>query len=174
MSTESSLVRSDSSERQPIDALTDRLNDPAVAASLGLLLDNVEALAVLAMGAQGLLNRGDTLADSLADGVHMLRDASAGAGVDIDEARQAMAFGRHVMGHAGDIEHLLESRMLRPQVVEVLSMAAEALVEGRAAARDGEPEITGIRSALRVLKDPDVARGLDFLINVARALSTRL
>ena len=175
MSAESSLARPETTPpRQPIDDLVDRLNDPAVAASLGLLLDNMESLAVLAMGAQGLLSRGDTIADSLADGVSMLREATAGGPVDMAEARTALAFGRNVMAHSGDLEHQLGSRMLRPEVVEVLSMAAEALVEGREATASGEPEVTGPLSALRLLKDPEVSKGLDFLVKVCRALASRL
>ena len=53
-------------------------------------------------------------------------------------------------------------------------MAAEALGEGREATASGEPEVTGPLSALRLLKDPEVSKGLDFLVKVCRALASRL
>lgn len=55
---------------QPVDAVTERLDDPAVAASLVARLDNVELLPTSVLGLSGLLERGDTIMDVVAEGVH--------------------------------------------------------------------------------------------------------
>lgn len=164
--------------RQPIDDVQDRLNDPAVANALVLLLDNIESLAVLAMGADGLLRRGQTITDTLADGLADLKTAAATSDFDVDDARDQaqdlLALSRSVASSSGDLAALLGSGMLRPDVVALLGQTADALVEARAEATDADPEITGPISAVKVLRDPEVQKGLSFLVGVARSLGRRM
>lgn len=161
-------------EPRPLDDVLARLDDPQVAASLVLLLDNVESLALLAMGAKGLMERGETIADSLAEGAHMLRDAG-GANQDLRaEATEAIGLGREVLGHADDLRALLDSPVLRQDVVGVLGLVAESLAEGRERARAAEPELTSPIAVYRLLKDDAVRDGLEMLVHVARALGRRI
>lgn len=163
--------------REPIDDLQARLNDPQIAASLGLLLDNVEALAFLAMGVNGLLQRGDTIAETLASGVAEIREATAnggGLGIEPGQVQDLLALTSTLAAKSDDLDRVLSSGMLDPAMVGVLSETADAVVEARAAAASSEPEIQGLRSAFKVLKDPEVQRGMSFLVGVARGLGRRM
>jgi len=66
-----------STSAQPIDAVAERLNDPAVAASLVTLLDNAELLSTLVLGLSGFVERGDMIMDAVADGVNEMKAASS-------------------------------------------------------------------------------------------------
>lgn len=160
---------------RPSDAVLARLDDPQVADNLLLLLDNLDALAFLALGVSGLLERGDTVTESLADGVRML--TGDGAAGDLDElkasAQRAMATGRTFLDHSEDVQALLDSEVLSSEAVEVLDDAAYALVEGRRRSAARTPEVTGPLSLLRVLRDPDLQQGLQFVLEVGRALGRR-
>ena len=61
----------------PVDAVVERLNDPGVAASLVTLLDNAELLSTLVVGLGGLIERSDTIMDSVADGVAEFKASGA-------------------------------------------------------------------------------------------------
>lgn len=52
---------------EPIDAVLDRLNDPAVAAAMVTLLDNIDLLSTLVVGLAGFMDRGDTIMDSASE-----------------------------------------------------------------------------------------------------------
>ncbi len=164
---------------EPVDAVVDRMNDPAVAASLITLLDNAELLSVLVSGLDGLFRRGDTIADSMADGLMEMRD--------LEGAPDASTVGE-LIGNLGQLTRLtsslaeaqpfidgvLESNMLRPEVVDLLSTAAEAAVDGAQRAEENKTVVKGAFGALRALKDPDVQRGMGFLIEVSRSLGRSL
>ena len=164
---------------EPVDAVVDRLNDPAVAASIITLLDNAELLSVLVTGLDGLFRRGDTIADSMADGLNEMRD--------LEGAPDASAVGE-LIGNLGQltrltaslaeaqpfIDGILESEMLRPEVVQLLSTAADAAGEGANRAEENKTVVKGAFGALKALKDPDVQRGMGFLVEISRALGRSL
>jgi uncharacterized protein YjgD (DUF1641 family) len=56
----------------PAQALAERLAEPRTAAAINTLLDHADLLALLVSGLDGLVSRGDTITDSLADGVSEL------------------------------------------------------------------------------------------------------
>lgn len=155
--------------RNSLDGLADRLNDPKVADSLNLLLDNIDALAFLAMGLNGFLQRGDTIAESLSAGVTQIREASNGSLDGLgDQASDLLAMGKTLTENTAGLEAALG--LLQPDIIAALKSTGEALAEGQAAAARSEPEITGALSALRALKDPDLQRGLNVLVHVGKAL----
>jgi len=51
----------------PAQALAKRLAEPRTAAAVNTLLDHADLLALLVSGLDGLVSRGDTITDSLAD-----------------------------------------------------------------------------------------------------------
>ncbi|MGF1647812.1 MAG: DUF1641 domain-containing protein [Kineosporiaceae bacterium] len=148
------------------DSLAARLADPEVAASLHVLLDNAATLAFTVEALDGFLRRGDVIAESLATGV---RDVLPALGDLEGVAAQAGTVAARAPELFAAFEALVESGMLRPQVLEVLGTLAGALVEGADRARQ-EGTSVGVFGALRALRDPDVARGLGLLVEVARAL----
>lgn len=160
----------------PIDAVTERLNDPAVAASLVNLLDHVELLSTLVTGLNGFVERGDTIIESLAAGVAEVRGAQQpGAGVDVSGALDS---AKTLMGGLNDslphLNRLFASGLINDELLAVLSLVADAAVEGSANARQKGTTVNGVFGALRSLKDPDVQHGLGLLVEVARSLGTRL
>jgi uncharacterized protein YjgD (DUF1641 family) len=149
-----------------VEGLAVRLADPEVAASLHLLLDNAATLAFTVEALDGFLRRGDVIAESLSAGV---RDVIPALGNLEDVAAQAGSVAARAPELFTAFEALIASGMLRPQVLEVLGALAGALVEGADRAREERTSV-GVLGALRALRDPDVARGLGLLVEVARAL----
>ena len=158
---------------QPIDAVAERLNDPAVAASLVTLLDNAELLSTLVLGLGGLLERGDMIMDAVAEGVNDFKRAGGRP-----EGAPSLAQLGEVVSDLGNaapaLTRITESAMVHPETIDLLSMISEASTEGARNAQSKDPEITGVISAAKALKDPEVQRGLGLVIEIARSLGRRM
>lgn len=161
---------------QPVDAVVERLNDPAVAAALVSLLDNVELLSTLVHGLSSFVERGDTIMDSLATGLTELRTANAESPrkVELPSLDQLSDLAGALTRATPLITDVLDSHMVSPETVDVLSLVSEAAVEGAANARKQGSTVGGLRAALRILKDPEVGRGLGLLVEIAKSLGRRL
>src|SRR4051794_30682548 len=108
-------------EPDPVAALVERLDDPVVAESLNTLLDHADLLAVLVSGLNGLVSRGDTITDSIADGVVELRSVAGGDGMpDLGTLLATLQRLTTLVGPLGDIlptiEHLMTSDLADPRV----------------------------------------------------------
>lgn len=162
----------------PLELLVSRLEDPKIAASLNQLLDHVDLLAVMVVGLDELISRGDTIADSLTEGVQELKDADISKLPDIGEL---IAMGKQLTGLIGPLqemlptlEHLLHSNLVSTQVIDIGSAVSRAAVAGGATARKDQTKISGLRAMLRALKDDDVSRALGFMMAIAKALGQEL
>ena len=172
---------------QPVDAVTDRLNDPTVAASLVSLLDNVEMLSTLVSGLNEFFERGDTIIDSVASGVREFKDARAAGGANFDltkftkDAKELMAtlnealpVLREALPVLSDalptVKKLLSSGMVNDEVIGLLSMVSTSAVEGARAAHTNDTTVKGVFGTMKALKDPDVQHGMGLLIEIAKAL----
>lgn len=151
-----SLISSTDKPEDPLDALAERMLDPKTANALNTLLDHADLLAVLVSGLDALARRGDTIADSLADGVTELR-AVQGAG-------------------NGELGQLLVAlrQLSRPEVVDVVGSASRAIAAGSRQQAAQPSRIGGIRGLLRAIKDPDVSRALGFVVSIAKAFGSDL
>lgn len=161
---------------QPVDAVMERLNDPAIAASLVTLLDNAELLSTLVLGLSGFIERSDVVMDAIADSVAEFK-ASGGPLSDASELsvlREAATVARQAAASAPLLSQILDSSMARPETVQLLSDVSDAATEGVARARADDTRVTGALSALKTLKDPEVQRGLGILVEISRALGRRL
>lgn len=168
----------------PADQIRERLDDPAVAASLNNLLDHADLLAVLVTGLDGFVRRGDAITESLASAVGEFKGASAAGvvpgaealkGVDLQGLAESLAtLSGSLVTATPALKTLLSSPLTDPQAAQVLAQVGEALVEGRAAAIADPGGPKGIFGLWKVTKDPDVVRGLGFLIQVARAFGRRV
>lgn len=154
-----------------VDVLIERLDDPEVAAALLTVLDNADLLAFLVQSLDGLLRRSDVITSNV---VSSLGDVRALA----DSARFLVEPTRKLAEEAPEIADaataLLESGMLKRDVVDLLGQFAAALIAGREAAQRNGTSVSGVMGALRALKDPEVGRGLGLLVEVARALGRSL
>jgi hypothetical protein len=163
----------------PADELLEQLDDPRVAGALKELLKHADLLAVLVVGLNGLVTRGDTIADSLAGAVGELRGVTDGSkpweGIDLAGLATSLAtLSGSVIGATPALNSLLSSQLTDPQAVEVISQLAQALVEGKAEAAKAPAGPTGVFGLLRILKDEDVSRGLGYLVGVAKSFGRQL
>lgn len=167
------------------DRLRERLDDPAVAASLNSLLDHADLIALMVQSLSEFIGRGNEITETLATGISEIRAATANSAlsevaaefktVDTMALASSMAALAAAMAQAGpSISTVLTSPLLAPESVEVVGQVGEALIAGKAAAtaQPGGPK--GVFSLMKVLKDKDVNRGLGFLIHVAKAFGKSL
>lgn len=166
----------------PGDDLIQRLDDPQIASSLAVILDHADLLATIIMGIDGMLRRSDVIGESLAAGVAEVRDLAASSNgqrllPSIDLAAMSDTLTRlsaAVVDATPTIDRLLHSPLTDPQTAEVLAQVGEALLEGKRAAAEDPRGPRGVFALMRVTKDPDVSRGLGFMIQIARAFGKRL
>ncbi len=164
----------------PADSVRDRLDDPQVAAALNTLLDHADVLAVLVSGLDGFVRRGDTITDTVSSAVAEFQGASAAGipgaealkGVDVQSLVASLAtLSGSVVGATPALNTLLSSGLTDPQAAQVLASLGDALVDGKAGAANPPKGLYGLWKAT---KDPDVARGLGFLLAVARSFGRRV
>ena len=155
----------------PADQIRDRLDDPTVAASLNALLDHADLLAVLVTGLDGFVRRGDLITDSLTSAVNDFKGVSVAGVLPGAEALK----GVDVQGWTQTLVTLSNSLVVAaPALNTLLLQVGQAVAEGKeaAAADPGGPK--GLFGLWKVTKDPDVARGLGFMIQVARAFGRQV
>jgi hypothetical protein len=160
----------------PVDQVGERLNDPAVAASIVTLLDHAELLSTLVSGLSAFLERGDTIVESLASGVAEMKAAAPSAvahdfGQTLGEARSAMV---ELSQALPVLRQVLNSGMVNQEVINLLAIVSESAVEGAEVARTQHTTVKGARGALKALKDPQVQHGLGLLIEISRSLGRRM
>jgi hypothetical protein len=166
----------------PVDGVLSKLAEPGVAEALTDLLEHADLLAILVSGLDGLLRRSETIGNSVAEGIRDLREVtSAGSlppGLNAAElTRLAGSLARlspAVADAAPALDTLLRSELTDARAINVISAAARALVTGADRAAAGPPASMGVFALLRTLRDPDVSRGLAFLIQVAKAFGQQL
>lgn len=162
--------------QSPADDLLARLDDPKVAAALSNLLDHADLLAILVVGLDGLVSRGEVIGSSLADAVTELRSGAEDLpAVDLKALAGSLATLSGSLPTAiPALGALLDSSLTDPKAIEVITQLGHALVVGRERIEAAPPTPTGVFSLLRTLKDEDVARGLGFLIQVAKSFGQQL
>lgn len=154
--------------------LLDRLNDPDVLSALSVLFDNAELLTTLVGGLAGLVERGDTIVESVASGVGELKTASRAQTSGLPAVGDLAALAGALVRATPVITEVVTSPMVRSDTVALLAMVSEAAAEGAARARETPRPVTGLRSAVKSMKDPEVARGLGMMVEVAKALGRRM
>lgn len=164
----------------PGDDLVARLDDPKIASSISLILDHADLLATIIVGLDGMLRRADVIGDNLAASVAEVKGLAVNRdrpwpSVDLAGLSDTVTRLSSAAVDAGPaIERLLRSPMTDVKTADVLADLGEALLEGRDAAAADPRGPKGIFALMRVAKDPDVSRGLGFMIHIARAFGQRL
>lgn len=154
--------------RPEVERLLDRLEDPRTATALHTLLDNAELVAVLVGGLDGLARKGEVIGDTLAEVLHELRAAGKASGLDPATTTQQLATLIPTLADASPaINRILDSPIVEPEPIDVLSETAIALVRGLKSAQANDTRV-GLTGLVRATRDPDVQRGLGFLMEVAR------
>ncbi len=158
---------------RPLDAVTQRLDDPAVAASLVTLLDNAELLSTLVLGLSGMVERSESIMDSVAESIHDFRDAGGARPEGAPSLAELGQVARELADAAPLLQAVLDSAMAKPETVELLSLVSEAATEGAARARATGAQV-GPVALMRALREDDVQRGLGLVIEISRALGGKL
>ena len=159
----------------PVDAVVERLNDPAVAASLVTLLDNAELLSTLVLGLSGFVARGDMIMDAVAEGVNDFKSAGrADAATELPSVGELTAAAGQLAASAPFLADVLDSAITKPETIALLSDLSEAATEGAANAQANQTKVDGVRSAVRAFRDPEVQRGLGLLVEIARVLGRKM
>lgn len=184
MSADVSLITDSENELtadSPRNDLIRRLEDPKTAAALGQLLDHAELVAFLVDSIDGFVRRADVISDSVASGVAEVKQLAGSSGqrpwpaVDVAALSETVArLGAAAAAAAPVVERLLNSPLTDPQTADTLAQLGEAVVAGRQAAAADRRGPKGIFALMRATKDPDVARGLGFMIHIARAVGRSL
>jgi uncharacterized protein YjgD (DUF1641 family) len=151
--------------------LLEKLGDEKTITNLKALIERLE-LAVFTLEAlDGWLRRGEDIAQAMAEGVGDVRKAMPTIdGAKVREVLTALP----PLVEAG--KTLIASGMLEPKTVAVLGAVGRsaALSFDEAKSHKHPPRQLGLFALLRELKDPDIARALDFLLRVAKAYGQTL
>jgi len=182
----SSLIASPNGEdllaASPGDDVIARLDDPRIASSLTQILDHADLLATVIVGIDGLMRRADVISDSLASGVAEVRELAASSNgqrpwprVDLTALGDTITrLSATLVDATPGIEKLLNSPLTDPQIADVFAAVGQALLEGKEATGANPHGPKGFFALMRVTKDPDVSRGLGFMVQIARAFGRRL
>ena len=154
--------------RPEVERLLDRLEDPTTSRALHTLLDNVELIAVLVNGLDGLARKGEVIGDTIGEVLYEVKAAGRATGLDPAKTTQQLATLIPTLADASPaINRILDSPIVEPEPIDVLSETAVALVRGLKSAQTNNTRV-GVTGLLRATRDPDVQRGLGFVIEVAR------
>lgn len=161
-----------------VDPLLAKLEDPRVSEALGDLLEHADLLALLVVGLDGFVRRGDEISGALSEGIGRLRDAAPSQQLQSLDLPKLAGSLRTLSSAVADatpaLETLLKSDLTDSRAIDVISVAARSLVKGAELSKSEPTPVTGVFSLLKALKDEDVGRGLGFLIQVARAFGREL
>lgn len=162
------------------DALDAMLADPEIRQSLAVLVANAPTLAALAAMGSGLLQRGPELMDNINASLIQLREAESGEGGGLSEVLPAVRslsklapVTETLASRADSVAALLDSAILDPEVVRVISSLGEAAVQAEKATRGKQASVGGLLALNRQLKDPQVQTTLAFVIELAKAFGSR-
>lgn len=167
--------RMDERVRAAVDTLV-QLSEPETLRAL-------RELAVLAPALVRLTREGPGAVGAIVDTFDRFASEVQARGIDLDEraqlflealerltSPQALATLDAVFNRIGTIEHLLRSRVLDPQSVDVVSQAADALT----ASRSTPAAPLGLFGLFGAMGEPEVQRAAGFAIQFARAFGQRL
>jgi hypothetical protein len=148
------------------DALAAALSDPQVRDSLAVLAANASTLAMLVSSTQALLLRSRDIMDNVNDRVEILRDASDKREIDYTQYRDLLLAFHDA---SPTVQSFLQSPILQPEIVDVISRVGQAALEADRATRGRTATVGGAFALMRQLKDPQVQETLAFFVTFAKA-----
>jgi uncharacterized protein YjgD (DUF1641 family) len=164
--------------RSSADALLEKLEDPRIVGALVSLLDKSDKLAVFADALETLLQHSEGMLESISRSVGQLGRAGTDSlkkgleSFNLDDLKSASGQVRDMLPLLQELVRefglLKEAGFFDAAVVQVLGRTGRAMA---AAARDPNAYATdtrGIFGLLGLLKDPEIARSLNFVISFAR------
>lgn len=171
------------------EALRAKLDDPAVAHSLAQILDHADLLALLVESLDGALQRSEVIGDSLIAGLSDFRAMQEAGdnplkGIDLKElgaslAQVAQAAPRVTPAlvkvvDSGLVDVVMSSGITEPAVIDQVGKLGRGLARGAEQAERNPITVGGPLALLRQLRDPDIARGMSFFLNVLKSMGAEL
>jgi hypothetical protein len=155
------------------DALDAMLEDPEIRQSLAVIVANAPTLAALASMGTALLQRGPEISDNVNGIVQSLRSGEGGQQMgDVREAVSSLAklapVAETLSTHTETIQGLLDSAILRPEIVQVVGTFGEAALEADKRTRGKQAEVGSIFALNKILKEPEVQETLAYFVEFAR------
>ncbi len=156
------------------DALDAMLADPEIRQSLAVIVANAPTLAALASMGTGLLQRGPEMMDNINSTVLTLREqlSDTDRGNNLRKAVSALAelapIAETLATREETITGLLDSAILRPEIVQVVGTFGEAALEADKRTRGKQMEVGSIFALNKVLKEPEVQETLAYFVEFAR------
>lgn len=175
----STTLPNDFDATSTLDQLAMKLSDPVAASALSSLIDQAGLLSFLLRVLDEFLSRGDVIADSIAE-------ALGQAKAIVGESRENRSYDLgEVASHLGKlavslsesspaITELLDSGLFRSDVMQLLATVADAAVDAKERVATGPQKIHGAYSLAKSLKDPNVQRGMSYVVALASALGQRV
>lgn len=189
-------------DKASIETLLEKLENPEVVAALSSLLDNVDLLAVLIAGLNGLVQRSELMGEAIIEGFGDIRTMTGG----VTAPEEVMGLNvKAVLGDVSELSKALpELTSMLPQLTSILPKVAPGLAEiadaglideftrsgltearsvdqlgnllkGVAKGINSKPvEVSGVLSLVRQVKDPDVSRGLGFALGLLQAIGAQI
>lgn len=189
-------------DKASIETLLEKLENPEVVAALSSLLDNVDLLAVLIAGLNGLVQRSELMGEAIIDGFGDIRTLTG----SVTAPEEVMGLNiKAVLGDVSELSKALpELTSMLPQLTSILPKVAPGLAEiadaglidefirsgltearsvdqlgnllkGVAKGINSKPvEVSGVLSLVRQVKDPDVSRGLGFALGLLQAIGAQI
>ena len=149
-----------------------RLQNPRLIKSLTKLLDQTEAIEMLA----SLAEQGPGVTAMIADSLDELARTSAASGIDFDllmnKGLTTLIKFISVVD-SEEFDALLDSGILEPYTVSVVGQTGRALADSYAVHHNC-PHKVGPMGLLKTLNDPDVQRALGFLTSFAKQFGRQL
>jgi hypothetical protein len=155
------------------DALDAMLADPEIRQSLAVIVANAPTLAALAAMGTALLQRGPELTDNINGMVQQLRESSTGdkagqLGTAVSALAELAPMAENLARRADTVQGLLDSAILRPEIVQVVGTLGEAALEADIRTRGKQVNVGSVFALNKVLKEPEVQETLAFLVEFAR------
>ncbi|MCL5973041.1 MAG: DUF1641 domain-containing protein [Ferrimicrobium sp.] len=155
-----------------LDQILDRLSDPATASYALGIIENLEALYLATVSLNELIHRGEVIVDSLSTGLQELREGTAQEGKSGLEGLKELFKMYRTLGDRSEVlGSLLRNDLLDENFLGGLTVLSRSLSDTRQVTKGSHASrIKGIGSLLKSLKDADVQQGLDFAVELLRAL----
>jgi hypothetical protein len=173
--TLSSVSRGDG---KTADVLLEKLEDPRIVEALVSLLDKSDKLAFFTEVLEGFLQRNEGLIEVVSRRVGQLGRAGTSAlgkslgKIDLDDLKSASGQLQGMLPLLRDIVNqfavLKQAGFFDTEVVEIIGRAGRAMAATARDPRSNSPDTRGLFSLLGLLKDPDIACTLNFVISFAR------
>jgi hypothetical protein len=160
------------------DALDTMLQDPEIRQSLAVIVANAPMLAALAAMGTALLQRGPELTDNINGVVQSLRESEQGGKAGqissaVNSLAQLAPVAETLATRTDTVQGLLDSAILRPEIVQVVGTFGEAALEADKHTRGKQVEVGSIFALNKVLKEPEVQETLAYFVEFARVFGKR-